>query len=199
MTLSRSLITVVIAAALLTATSNVAVAQPNDAPSRIQIGGSGGAFVILPTFGARVTVPIRSPFAVEVTGEYLPVMLDDHCCSKWLLFQGQMRHQLKRGRTWRMHATYGATLFTSYERHRERREPRPDGSVLVFPEYRRLHVRRPLGVHGGFGAERALSDHVAARWDLQVIVPATQSAARLSTIPIPKFTFSIAWQPAARR
>ena len=174
------------------------MAQSNEPPAGVQLGATGGAFLILPAFGVRATVPIRSPLALEVTGEYLPITVDETRAS-WFFFQGQVRHQLKRGRVWRMHATYGATIFSTYNRYPERRETRPDGSAVVFPEYSRFRVRRPLGVHAGFGAERALSDHVVARWDVQVMVPATQSAARLRTIPIPKFTFGIAWQPEARR
>jgi hypothetical protein len=52
-----------------------------------------------------------------------------------------------------MYATYGATVFGKYIHGHEFRQSRPDGSVIVFPEYRRMHIVQPAGVHGGFGAE----------------------------------------------
>ena len=168
-------------------------AQPVDASSAIQLGGSAGVVFFLPTFGVRVSVPLRPPFALEGAGEYLPLNFDDDG-AEWLHFQAQLRHRLNRGQRWRMHATYGATLFGKYIHRRESRQSRPDGSVIVSPEYRRLLIILPAGVHAGFGAERLLSDRVVARWDVQVLVPVSESS-----IPVPRAVFGIAWQRGPRR
>lgn len=167
-------------------------AQPADAPARTQIGGSAGVVFYLPTFGARLSVPLHPRLIVESVGEYVPLTFDEDRAT-WFLFQAQLRQRLYRGQAWRMHATYGATLFTKYVHRREFRQSRPDGSVIVFPEYRRMDVR-PAGVHGGFGAERSLSDRVVARWDVQVLVAVGQS-----TIPVPRAVFGISWQRGPRR
>ena len=166
--------------------------QPVDAPSSIQFGGSAGVVLFLPTFGARLSVPLRPAISLEGVGEYLPLTIDDDGAA-WLLFQAQLRHRLNRGRAWRMHATYGATLFGKYAHRQESRQWRPDGSVIVFPEYRRMQIQRPAGVHAGFGAERSLSDRVVARWDVQVLLPVGETA-----IPVPRSVFGIAWQRGTR-
>ena len=168
-------------------------AQPVDAPSPIQLGGSAGVVFHLPTFGARLCVPLRPPLTLEGAGEYVPLTVDDDGAA-WFLFQAQLRHRLHRGQAWHVHATYGATLFWKYIHRREDRQSRPDGSVIVFPEYRRMDIARPAGVHAGFGAERSLSDRVVVRWDVQVVLPVGQKS-----IPVPRAVFGIAWQRGIRR
>jgi len=168
-------------------------AQPVDAPSPTQLGGSAGVVFFLPTFGAWLSVPLRSPLTFEAVGEYVPLTFDDDG-SAGFLFQAQLRHRLNRGQTWRTHATYGATLFAKYVHRRESRQSRPDGSVIVFPEYRRMEVAGPAGVHAGFGGERSLSDRVAVRWDVQILVPVAEKA-----IPVPRAAFGVAWQRGTRR
>src|SRR5688572_30334661 len=110
-------------------------AQPVDVPSSIQLGGSAGVVLFLPMFGVRFSVPLRPPLALEGVAEYVPLTFDDDGAA-WLLVQAQLRHRFNRGRAWRLHATYGATLFGRYTHRRESRQSRPDGSVIVFPEYR---------------------------------------------------------------
>ena len=168
-------------------------AQPLDAPSAIQLGGSVGAVYFLPTFGAWLSVPLRSPLTLEGVAEYVPLTFDDDRAA-WFLFQAQLRHRLNRGHAWRMHATYGATLVGKYVHRREFRQSRPDGSAIVFPEYRRMQIERPAGVHAGFGAERSLSDRVVARWDVQVLVAVGEKA-----ILVPRVLCGLAWQRGTRR
>jgi hypothetical protein len=168
-------------------------AQPVDAPPHIQFGGSAGVVYFLPTFGARLGVPLRPPLTLEATGEYIPLTFEDDRAA-WFLFQAQLRHRLNRGRAWRLHATYGATLFGKYLHRREFRESRPDGSVIVFPEYRRMDIARPAGIHGGLGAERSLSDCVVARWDVQVLVPVGDQS-----VAVPRAVFGLAWQRGSRQ
>lgn len=168
-------------------------AQPVDPPSPIQVGGSAGFVYFLPTFGARLSVPLRPPLTLEGAGEYIPLTFEDDRAA-WFLFQAQLRHRLNRGRAWRLHATYGATLFGKYVHRRESRQPRPDGSVLVFPEYRHMDLVRPAGVHAGLGAERSLSDRVVARWDVQVVVPIGGNS-----ILLPRAVFGLAWQRGSRQ
>lgn len=104
-------------------------AQPVDAPPT-QLGGSAGVVFFLPTFGARLSVPLSPPLALEGLGEYVPLTFDEDHAS-WFLFQAQLRHRLNRRQAWRMHATYGVTLFGKYIHRREFRQSRPDGSIIV--------------------------------------------------------------------
>lgn len=177
--------------------STAAAAQTRGAeegPTGTQVGFSFGAFVILPTIGARVTVPLGGPLAIEGAGELLPWFPFEDDNSKYLFFQGQLRHRFGRWGRWRAHATYGATVFARYQRVREFRQTRPDGSVLVHPGYHRFRTEDTLGLHGGIGAERLVSDQVVVRWDVQAIQPVVRSV-----IPIPRATVSFAWRPGGAR
>ena len=194
MTLRRTVPAIVTGCALFVLmTGRDLNAQPVDAPSRIQFGGSAGVVFFLPTFGARLSVPLQPPLTLEGVGEYVPLTFEDDGGAS-ILFQAQLRHWMNRGRAWGMHATYGATLFGKYIHRREFRQSRPDGSVIVFPEYRRMDIVRPAGVHVGLGAERSLSDRVVVRWDVQVVVPVGQKS-----IPVPRAVFGIAWRRGSRQ
>ena len=168
-------------------------AQPADARPRTQLGGSAGVVFFLPTFGAWLSVPFRPPLTLETSGAYMPLTFEDDGAA-WFLVQAQFRHRLNRGQAWRIHATYGATLFAKYTHRREFRQSRQDGSVIVFPEYRRMQLLGPAGVHGGLGAERSLSGRVVARWDVQVLMVVGERS-----IPVPQATFGFAWQRGSRR
>ena len=187
----------IVATLVVLAVARTAVAQPavGHAPSapRTSLAVSAGALVIFPTFGGRLSVPLTHSLALEGVVDVVPWTIDEDR-SKWLLFQPQVRHAVGRWRSWQMHATYGITLIGRYTHHREIRQTRPDGSVLVFPEHRRMRIAWPAGLHGGFGGERSIARHAAARWDVQVLVPA-----RIQTIPIPRVSFGIAWQPGVVR
>ena len=193
MTPQRAVLAIVAGSALVLLTARDLDAQPLDPPSHIQFGGSAGVVYFLPTFGARLSVPLRPPLTLEATGEYVPLTFEDDRAA-WFLFQAQLRHRLNRGHVWRLHATYGATLFGKYIHRGESRQPRPDGSVIVFPEYRRMDVVRPAAVHGGLGGERSLSDRAVARWDVQILVPVGQTS-----IPVPRAVFGLAWQRGSRQ
>src|SRR4029453_13424514 len=155
-------------------------AQPADASSPTQFGGSAGVVFFLPTFGARLSVPLRPSLTLDGVGDYVPLTFEDDG-AVWFFFQDQLRHRLNHGRVWRMHATYGATLFGKYIHRREFRQSRPDGSVIVLPEYPRMDLVGPAGVPAGLGAERSLSDRVVVRWDVQVVGPVGQTS-----IPVPR-------------
>jgi hypothetical protein len=185
--------TLVICALCVLLTARDLKAQPVDAPAPVQLGGSAGVIFFLPTFGARLSVPLRPPLTLEGVAEYVPMTFEDEGAA-WFLFQAQLRHRLNRGQVWRMHATYGATLLGKYIHRQELRQSRPDGSVIVFPEYRRMEIVRPAGVHAGLGAERSLSPRVAVRWDVQVLVAVGQKP-----ILVPRAVLGVAWQRGTRQ
>ena len=186
----------IVATLLVLTVARTAVAQPApaEAPAgRTSLAMSAGALVIFPMFGGRLSVPLTPSLALEGAVDVVPWTIEEDR-AKWLLFQPQVRHAVGHWRSWRMHATYGITLFGRYTHYPERRQTRPDGSVLVLPEYRRMRIAWPAGIHGGFGGERSIARHAAAQWDVQVLVPAT-----IQPIPIPRVSFGIAWQPWAVR
>jgi hypothetical protein len=181
----------VVAAAHTSVDAQTVAAEETD--SRAQFGGSAGVLFILPTVGVSLTVPLRPNLAVEGAGELLLWTFDEEGAT-YLPFQVQLRHQFRRGRSRRMHATYGTTFFGKYTHRREWRESRSDGSVLVFPEYRRFEIRPPLALHAGVGGQRPISRRVVARWDVQVLAALAKHA-----FPVPRATVSVSWQRGSSR
>jgi len=192
----RHAVTTIIACALVLAAQTRANAQADTVEAvrpRPQLGVSAGAIFILPTLGARLTVPFQPRLAVEGVAEFLPLTFDDGD-STYVLLQLQLRHQFRSGGSWPLHGTYGMTFFGEYTHRHERRESRPDGSVLVWPSYRRLSIEPPLAVHGGVGGERLISPRVIVGWDAQVLLPATERSFFL-----PRGTINVSWRPGSGR
>ena len=186
----------IVATLFVLAVAHTAVAQPapgENPPARTSLAMSAGTVAIFPTFGGRLSIPLTPSLALEGVAEIAPWTIDEQR-AKWLIFQPQVRQTIGRWRSWPLHATYGMTVFGRYTHHRESRQTRPDGSVLVRPEYRRFQSQWPPAFHGGFGGERSISAHAAVRWDVQVLVTTV-----LRPIPIPRVTFGVAWQPGAVR
>lgn len=191
----RRLWTSIAAAAVLVALSSTAMAQsaPDlETPPRVQLGVTGGALIFLPTVGARLTVPVADRLALEGAAELLPWMPFAEERADYLLFQAGVRHRFGRWRTWRMHGTYGLTFYGTYTHVREVREPRPDGSVIVYPDHRRFRMSRGAAAYGGIGGERLLANGLVVRWDVQAMMPIGMA------IPAPRASFGIAW-PGGRR
>lgn len=192
----RSLLTAATLLSLLSVASAAAAQTPsadNTQPPRLQVGVTGGLFVILPMGGVNFSLPVDPRIAIEGTAEWIPVVPFDEDRSSYLLFQLQARQAWKASPTHRWHVTYGVSLFGRYKHQREFRQTRPDGSVLVYPEYRELRVQRPLALQGGIGGERPISNRLAMRWDLQALLPVT------NPIPFPRVSVGVAWQPGGRR
>jgi hypothetical protein len=57
-----------------------------------------------------------------------------------------------------------------------------------------MEIVRPAGVHAGLGAERSLSQRVAVRWDVQVLVAVGQKP-----ILVPRAVLGVAWQHGTRQ
>lgn len=190
MVLHRALAAILSASVVTASGVRPAFAQTDSTKTTsAELGASAGVIFFLPVFGARVALPIQPRLAVEAVGEVMPINLDEGIDSTWLLFQIQVRQLLARGRVWRMHATYGTTFGGRYTHSDEVRQTRPDGSVVVLPEYRRLEVHTPTGVHAGVGGDRPVSRHVAVRWDVQILMSLSESV-----IPVPRATAGVSWR-----
>jgi hypothetical protein len=176
-----------------TAGVNAQSGTSDETGARTQLGTSTGVLLFLPTLGARLTVPFRPRLAIEGVGEYVPWTFDEERAIH-LLLQVQLRHQVRRGRSWRMHGTYGTTFFGKYRVQSERRDPRVDGSVLVFPAYRRFRIESPPILHAGVGGQRPISDRAVVRWDVQGLVPLRERA-----YPFPRATVGVSWQGGSSR
>jgi hypothetical protein len=191
----RTVATTVTAAVIAVAASTELTARTGpgeETGSRVQFGVGTGVVLILPTIGARLTVPFEPRLAVEYVGELMPLTFEEQSAT-WLLFQAQLRHQFRRGRSWTVHATYGMSFIGKYTHRPESRVSRPDGSVLVYPAYRRFRIESPPGAHAGIGGERPISRRAVLRWDVQVLVPVAEHV-----FPVPRATVGVSWQRGAR-
>lgn len=181
-----------VALLLASATAGAQTAAIGEPAPRLQLGVTGGVVIFFPIGGARLSVPVHPRFAFEATAEFLPWVPFNEQDEKYVLFQAQVRQRWGSRRTWQKHFTYGTTVAVAQSYRRESREPRPDGSVIVYPGYRRVRVAGLPVLHGGIGAERPLSNRVVVRWDVQAMLPIG------GNIPAPRATVGIAWQRGGR-
>lgn len=180
---------VVLVALLVPRATSAAEQEPGAAvPNRVEIGGSAGAIIFLPTFGASAALPVGRHTALEGVADFVPITFDERRAAHFL-FQGQLRHRVRPGRHWDLHVTGGVTLAAMYTRSPEQRQPRPDGSVLVVPRYRRFRLEEPALLHGGIGGRRAVTPRVVVRWDVQALVLVAGPP-----IPVPRTTFTVSWR-----
>jgi len=142
---------------------------------RVEIGGSGGLFVVptdvgvfLVTGGPRLTVNVNDRVAIDLLGDFAG---PTESSGLFGIYQLQARYVVKRlapART--IFLTAGTAGGFSYYRAPERRETRPDGSIMVRPAYTRTSVSRPAAFAVGVGAHQPLASRVALRMDAQVLV-----------------------------
>lgn len=188
----RTSIAATVGVVVVSTTVSAQTATNVERAPRVQLGLMGGAIIFLPTAGARLTVPVGDTLALEGAAEFLPWMPFAEERANYLLFQGQARHRFGRWRSWRVHGTYGLTMYGTYTRVAEVREPRRDGSVIVYPGYRRFRMSQAAAAHGGIGGEKPLASGLVVRWDVQAMMPIGMA------VPAPRVSVGVAW-PGRRR
>jgi hypothetical protein len=151
------------------AVSGPAFAQPVEVPS-FEIGADGGivggigeGLQLGLAAGARLTFNVSQSHSIELAADTL---LLDAPRAVYGLFFLQYKHTVRRSEGQRgTRLFYTAGSGGHYRRRKiiERREVRPDGSILVFPAYttRELSGFNLISVGGGF--ERVLNRRVAFR------------------------------------
>jgi hypothetical protein len=161
---------------VLLAGSAPATALATQEPSapRVEIGGSGGLFVaptddgvLLFTGGPRLTVNVNDRVAIDLLGDFAG---PTESSGLFGIYQLQARYVVKGlARERAIFLTAGMAGAFSYYRAPERRETRPDRSIVVRPAYTRTSVSRPMAFAVGVGAHRPIASRVALRMDAQVL------------------------------
>ena len=162
--------------ALFALTTSAARAQVQS-PPRFEIGAQGGAIVfaagdaaLLLNGGPRVTLNVSRRDAVELLTDFLVGTEESGVFGLYLI---QYKRVLREGD--RRRSTIFVTGSTAgtfrYQRSREWREDRADGSTIVHPAYTRAQVDSPMFIGSGVGVERAVGRYAVFRAEIGALVP----------------------------
>jgi hypothetical protein len=110
--------------------------------------------------GPTVTIGLTPRIRIDVIGQFL-APLDNSGLSG--LYEAQIRFPLRGSAkgTPSLSMTAGAGGLFSYHRIRERRSPRPDGSIVVFPGYSDVRARPPRMATFGIAHQRIVGGHAS--------------------------------------
>jgi hypothetical protein len=178
---------------VILALATILVALPASAQDarvpRLEIGGnlSGvltaffedeGPFMLLGV-GPRLTVNMTRRVALEVLTDVIGPKLNSQRTGLYLA-QVKFPFMTTRGGG-TLSLTLGALGVASYRQYGEVRKPRPDGSILVHPGYRRFRATPPNNVAAGIAREEALGRHVSGSLAAHMLVgPGTGFSVRLA-------------------
>lgn len=163
-------------------------AQDTHVP-RIEIGGnlSGiliaffdgeGPFMLLGG-GPRLSVNVNRRVAVELLGDVIGPQLNSRTNAIYLAQLKLPFITTRGGGT--LSFTVGALGVASYRHYGEVRKPRPDGSILVHPGYRRFQATGPNNISLGITREEAIARRVAGSLAVQALLgPGTGFSVRLA-------------------
>ena len=144
-------------------------------PPRVEIGGSVSGVVpiyfedgpaVLGGAGPRITVNLTPRVAIDLLAEVIgPV----ESSGQYALYQTQLALPIRRSldgkRT--LSFTAGAAGSAWYRHAPEFRNPRLDGSTVVYPSYRTFRVSAPTTVAIGLEREEVVGRHVSTCFALQ--------------------------------
>ena len=160
---------------LAIAAPRAAAAQSPDVP-RVEIGGQGGAFVLLSgdggfflTAGPSLSVAALRVLRVELKADALGPVDNGGLTG---LYQLQVAFVTREGGATRatLLVNVGVAGIFEYDRHPESRQERPDGSVVVYHAHSTGRIERPQGTVVGFAVHRPVATHAAIRWDVQGVI-----------------------------
>ena len=146
-------------------------AHAQTVPPRLEVGGSGGVLAgggfIIFTAGPRLTFNATSRDGVEIVPEIVGPVEGDGLYGLYVLqYKRILTDRLARRNAVFLTAGAGGTF--EYQRGREFREERPDGSVFVHPRHTHASLDAPMFGAVGVGFERVLARSVATRGELQL-------------------------------
>jgi hypothetical protein len=136
---------------------------------RVELGGEGGTVVAIgeglhprPTAGPRVTLNISQQNAIELAADTI------FLGSRYVLglYFLQYKRTTRRPSDWsgiRPFYTAGTGGYYTYRKVPERRETRPDGSVVIYPAHSTGALTRLNIATFGGGFERGLNRHASFR------------------------------------
>ena len=167
--------TLILPLLILVLSSTIAGAQALQVP-RVEVGGEVGwlgaiaeCFCTVPTFGPRLTVNISQLNAVEVSAETLAPANPGNYGLYFLQYKRTTRRS-SRLTGIRPFYTAGTGGYFTYEKVREYRQTRQDGSVVVYPAHTTGELSRLLMASFGGGFERGLNRHASFRLEGSVFV-----------------------------
>jgi hypothetical protein len=137
---------------------------------RIEVGGQVGWVgaiadcepCVLPIVGPRLTINLSQQNALEVSAETL---VPSNPATYGLYFL-QYKRATRRPPHWtgiRPFYAAGTGGYYTYRKIRERRETRPDGSVVIYPAHSTGELSRLTIATFGGGFERAITRHASFR------------------------------------
>lgn len=144
-------------------------------PPRFEVGGNLGTVGFLSSeggllmaVGPRVTLKLTRRMAVELAGDVIaPTELN----ALYGLYHLQVKQVVREGGRTRsvIFVTVGTGGVFEVDRVPERRQPRPDGSVVVYPAHTEAELMGPIVFSGGVGLQEVLARHAAFRAEVQVL------------------------------
>ena len=163
--------------ALLIVAWPLAAAAQNPTRPRIEIGGQFGALVLLAGndggfvlgAGPRLSVAASPLWRVELATDALGPTDSSRLFGLYQIQIGYVAHDGGSTRTTLL-LNAGAAGFFEYDRHPERRDQRPDGSVVVYHAHSSGALSAPRGAVIGIALQRPFASRAAIRWDVQGIV-----------------------------
>ena|SRR5437867_1205533 len=150
-----------------------AASQPEQ--PRFELGAAGAVFAVFDevfSWGSRLSVNVTERAGIDVMGDV--VILNEGSARHRGIYGIQYRQTIREGSPDRsaIFVTGGIAGVFDYERVRERREQRSDGSVVVYRGYSRTEMNSPAAFSVGVGMQRVFARYVALRAETQMIVGA---------------------------
>jgi hypothetical protein len=160
---------------LALAAAGILAASPAEAQDvrgpRVEFGGNLSVLAglgIVVGGGPQVTVNVTRRIAVELLADVIGPVEGSGTTA---LYIAQLELPITRSRgghrTWSL--TVGAGGGIWYNRFRETRVARPDGSIVVYPAYRQFRAQSPNTISVGVAREQVLGRHASASLALQAV------------------------------
>jgi hypothetical protein len=164
-------------AACVALAETFAAGQDLERPPRFELGGDAGAIVgisgeglfPLAALGPRLSINFTPRTGMDLIGDMVEPIEGG---GVYGIYYVQLKHVVHDGGPTRgvMFVTVGTIGAFEYERVPERRQPRPDGSAIVYHSYSKAEVTAPVGLSGGLGVQRVLARRAALRAETQAVI-----------------------------
>jgi hypothetical protein len=155
--------------------ASVAAGQPQEERPRFEVGGGCGVIAatsggLLIAVGPRVSINLTDRTGFDLIGD---ILSPTESSGLYGIYTIQIRHVLRAGGPSRasIFVTAGTVGGFEYDHVPERRDQRPDGSLVIYRAYTEAEATRPLGFSGGIGVQRTLARYAAFRADVQAVTP----------------------------
>jgi hypothetical protein len=116
--------------------------------------------------GPRISLNVSPRLSIDLLAEVIGPVESPGTLA---LYQSQLKFPVRKSREGQrtLSLTIGATGLAWYRRSREQRVGRLDGSIVVYPGYRRFRVTAPNTLCIGLAREQVFSRHASSSLALQ--------------------------------